>query len=322
VALGLVLLPVLVLAGFRTRTYFRETEQLRVPPRTGAFVRSPVGEFRYQERGGRSGRPVLFIGGTMAPSDTFLPLMDELCDQRLRCLAIDLPPFGYSDRPPDGDYSRTQQAARIASFIRALRLQGTVLVGHSFGAGPTVEAAMRYPEDVGTFVLLDGALGLGSAPPSGVVRAAVSVSPVRTALSSATFANPWAIRASLRKFIENDDVVTDELVERFTAPTRLEGMAEATGRWAQTAFFASDSQSRSAQPSNYRQYQRAVLLIWGDKDIATPLGQGEELAKLLPHASLAVIPSVNHFPHLEAQHSVVAALRPFLLAPQGSVENE
>jgi pimeloyl-ACP methyl ester carboxylesterase len=314
VGLALVASIALVLAAFRVRAFFRETEQLHVPPRSGRFVRTPLGELRYQERGGRSGRPVVFIGGTMAPSDALVPLMDELCDERLRCMALDLPPFGYSERPPDADYGRERQAARIDAFLRSVGVQGAVLVGHSFGAGPTVETAMRSPDDVSTFALIDGALGLGSGPPSAVLRAALALSPLRTALASATFANPWLIRASLRKFIADEALVTEALVERFAAPTRVKGMARATGRWAQTAFFADESRSLSGQRSSYRQYTPAVLLIWGDEDVATPLAQAQELAALLPHAQLAVISSANHFPHLEAQSRVVAALRPFLLA--------
>ena len=315
--LGLLALVVLVLAGFRVRTRFRETEQRRVPQRTGVFVRTPEGELRYQERGAPGGRPLVFVGGTMAPSDTFLPLMDELCDARLRCLAIDLPPSGYSERPPDGAYSRERQAARIAALVRTLGLQGTVLVGHSFGAGPTVETAMRYPDEVRTFALMAGALGLDAPAPSRAARALFALAPLRTALSSATFANPWAIRASLRSFIQDDAMVTDQVAERFTALTRASGTAAAAGEWARSAFFSDESRSRSGQRSSYQRYERPVLLIWGDRDVATPLAQAEALKKLLPQGRLTVIPTVGHFPHVEAQPAVVAALRPFLLLVGG-----
>jgi pimeloyl-ACP methyl ester carboxylesterase len=313
ITLGFCVLLALVLAGFRTRTRLRETEQRRAPPRTGSFVATPSGEFRYQERGAPTGAPVLFVGGTMAPSDTFLPLMEALCDDRLRCLAVDLPPFGYSERPQDGRYGREQQAARLVSFIRALRLEGPVIVGHSFGAGPTVETAMRYPDDVRTFALMSGALALSAGPPPWPVRAVLAVPFLRTAACSATLANPWAIRASLRAFTQDDAVLTDELVQRFTAMTRLEGTAQAVGRWAQTALFADESGSASGKRSSYRQYDRPVLLVWGDQDTATPLAQGEELESLLPNSTLTVISGVNHFPHVEAQARVVAALRPFLV---------
>ncbi|MET0553480.1 MAG: alpha/beta hydrolase [Vicinamibacteria bacterium] len=312
IALGLVLLVALVLAGFRTRSWFRETEYRGAGPRSGSFVSTPSGEFRYHERGAPGGLPVVFIGGTMAPSDTFVPLMDALCDARLRCLAIDLPPSGYSERPADGNYGREQQAARIVSFVRALRLNQPLLVGHSFGAGPTVETAMRYPDEIRAFALLAGALGLGAGPPPGAVRALLAAPPLRTAVASATLANPWVLRQSLRSFTENDAVVTDELVERFTAPTRVSGTAEAAGNWARTALFADESASLSGQRSSYRNYERPVLLVWGEKDSATPLAQGEELRGLLPNGTLTVIRGVGHFPHVEAQTDVVAALRPFL----------
>jgi pimeloyl-ACP methyl ester carboxylesterase len=311
--LGLVALVVLILAGFRIRTLFQESESRTEPKRSGTFVRTASGETRYQERGGRKGRPIVFIGGTMAPSDTFLPLIDELCDARLRCLAIDLPPSGYSERPSDGNYSRERQAARIADFVRALRLEQAVLVGHSFGAGPTVEAAMRHPDDIRTFALIAGALALGSGPPSIPVRSALAVPPLRTSLAATTLVSPWALRFSLRSFIENDEQVTDEVVDRFVQQTRVEGTAEAAGRWAQTALFGDARGSRSADRASYREYSRPVLLIWGDKDTATPLAQAEELADLLPAATLKVVPQVGHFPHIEAQNQVVAALRPFLL---------
>jgi pimeloyl-ACP methyl ester carboxylesterase len=313
-ALGLVALVALVLAGFLVRSLLVESESRTDPKRSGAFIRTPSGETRYQERGGAKGRPLVFIGGTMAPSDTFLPLMDELCDARLRCVAIDLPPSGYSERPSDGNYSRERQAARIADFVRGRGLRNVVLVGHSFGAGPTVEAAMRNPDDIRTFVLLAGALALGSGPPSIAVRSALAVGPLRTSLAAATLVNPWAIRLSLRSFIENDEPVIDEVVYRLVPQTRVEGTAAAAGRWAQTALFGDARESLSADPQSYRQYSRPVLLIWGDKDTATPLAQAEELAGLLPAATLRVIPGVGHFPHIEAQSQVVVALRSFLLA--------
>ena len=106
--------------------------------------------------------------------------------------------------------------------------------------------------------------------------------------------------------------MTDELVARFAAPTRVAGTARAAGSWARTALFADESGSVSGRRSSYQAYDRPVLLVWGDRDAATPLAQGEEIKSLLPNGALAVIRGVGHFPHVEAQSQVVAALRPFL----------
>ena len=56
---------------------------------------------------------------------------------------------------------------------------------------------MRYPDEVRTFALLAGALGLAAGPPPWAVRAALAVPSLRTALASATLANPWVLRKSL-----------------------------------------------------------------------------------------------------------------------------
>ena len=42
-----------------------------------------------------------------------------------------------------------------------------------------------------------------------------------------------------------------------------------------------------------------TLLIWGDKDDATPLSDAKTMEKLMPNAGLAVIPGTGHFSFAE-----------------------
>jgi pimeloyl-ACP methyl ester carboxylesterase len=42
-----------------------------------------------------------------------------------------------------------------------------------------------------------------------------------------------------------------------------------------------------------------VLLIWGDRDTATPIADGRIMEKLIPGAGLAVIPGAGHFTFLD-----------------------
>lgn len=44
-----------------------------------------------------------------------------------------------------------------------------------------------------------------------------------------------------------------------------------------------------------------TLLIWGDKDTATPLSDGQKMEREIPHAGLTVIPNTGHFSFLENQ---------------------
>ncbi len=42
-----------------------------------------------------------------------------------------------------------------------------------------------------------------------------------------------------------------------------------------------------------------VLLIWGSTDTVTPLWQGRQLQRLIPHAQLSVLDNVGHIPYIE-----------------------
>ena len=42
-----------------------------------------------------------------------------------------------------------------------------------------------------------------------------------------------------------------------------------------------------------------TLILWGESDSVTPLPQGQQLAKLLPDATLVTLPGIGHIPQLE-----------------------
>ena len=42
-----------------------------------------------------------------------------------------------------------------------------------------------------------------------------------------------------------------------------------------------------------------ALLVWGDKDTATPLSDGQQMEKLMPEAGLAVIEGAGHYSFLD-----------------------
>src|SRR5882757_9267429 len=56
--------------------------------------------------------PALFVHGLGGSSQNWSPLMDKLADQ-VACEALDLPGFGYSPPPDDGDFSVAGQARAV-----------------------------------------------------------------------------------------------------------------------------------------------------------------------------------------------------------------
>jgi pimeloyl-ACP methyl ester carboxylesterase len=137
------------------------------------------------------GEPALFVHGLGGSSRNWTDLMDLLSrtpdggpvGPLLESEALDLPGFGHSPPPPDGDYSI---AGRAASVIDLLDQQGrwpVHLVGNSLGGAVCTRVAARRPDLVRTLTLISPAM------PDLRPR----VLPLRVAAVSLPRLGPWAL---------------------------------------------------------------------------------------------------------------------------------
>jgi pimeloyl-ACP methyl ester carboxylesterase len=262
---------------------------------------------------------VLLISGTMAWSETWRGTIDALAAAGFRAVAIDLPPFGFSQRPDADGYGPANHARRISALMDAMNIRRAVLVGHSFGGGATVETAFRHEERVRGLVLADVALGLDQTPSSGpgAMGWLLSWRPLRTAIASATFTNPLLTRKGLTDFIADDSKATDAKLAIYQRPLGVEGTSPAVGDWLAGDLFAYPHGAAFKDDARYAGFKPPVLIVWGKVDTVTPLPQGEDLARRFKGSRLVVMDGVNHIPHLEAPQAFNAALLDFLKALPG-----
>src|SRR5262245_53214499 len=159
----ILLLIVAIAIIFRVTAATRERESAeQAAPSTGHFV--PAGDLKMyvQEAGPSNGTPIVLVHGTGAWSEIWRPTMAALANAGFHAIAIDVPPVGYSGKPSGPSaYSPDKQARRIAAALDALGLREVVLVGHSVGSRPTVEAALMAPGRIERLVLVDPVLGFG-----------------------------------------------------------------------------------------------------------------------------------------------------------------
>ena len=303
--LSLCLLGILVPGGFRLAAHLRETEiaSEAAPPDGRRIVTDRGGIFAI-ERGPADGPPVLLIHGSVGWSGSWRHTMEALAAEGYRAIAIDLPPMGYSDRDPQGAYGRADSAARIAAFIAAADIRPH-LVAHSFGAGAAVEAAMQDPGTIASLTIVNGALPLD--PEAGALPFVLRPAWLREVLVSATVTNPLASRRLLQAFLYRKDTATDAVLDVLAEPARLQGATEALAIWLPT-LLVPPADLPSARSQAYQALRLPVALIWGAKDTTTPLARGEALARLIPGASLAVLPEVGHIPMIEDPAAFDAAL--------------
>jgi len=303
-------LSAVVLSAFRWTAARRETvSRSESAPSAGRFVRAADVEMFVQESGPRSGAPVLLIHGTGAWSEIWRRTLDTLASAGYRAVAVDMPPFGFSERPANSDYRNEAQARRILGVISGLGLDHVTLVGHSFGARPTMEAFFLDSSHVSRLVLVDAALGLDTTA-AGIgwpARAALAVPPLRNALVSATLTNPRFTARLLRGLVFDTTAVTPQRVAMLQRPFVREQTTVSFGAWLRP-FLTLREQSLASDKTRYREIRLPTLVIWGEADSITPLPQGREIARLIPESEWVTFPGVGHMPAIEATGRFNAAL--------------
>ena len=288
----LVVLAVLVLLAFRLWAAWREAAPLAVPAE-GRMIETALGAVYVEDAGAADAPAVLLVHGSVGWARMWQPTTVALAAAGYHAIAFDLPPMGFSERDPADDYSRARQAARIVALAQALGVT-PILVAHSFGAGPAAEAAMREPGAFAGLVVVSGAIGL-NAPKT--LPLLLAPERVREVLVAATVTNPFASTPLLKSFLFRKDAVTPGLIAMLQVPMNRPGSTATLARWL-PSLIVPPTDALSVTEAGWQALTLPVAFIWGDRDGATPLAQGQVLATLTD-APLFVLPEVGHIPQIE-----------------------
>jgi pimeloyl-ACP methyl ester carboxylesterase len=300
----------------RARIVEVEPEQIAAPP-AGHWVDAGDVEMFVQEWGPQDGPTIVLTHGTGAWSGTWFDIPSFLAARGWHVVAVDLPPFGFTrvkTATTPLDYRRAAQARRLLLAVHAISRQPVVVVGHSFGAGPALEAAMREPASVRELVLVDPALGLGAhgempACRPGPLGWPMDSRTARTAIMRSSATVPVLTGALLGRFVHRKEVITSDKLALYRRPFSRKNFSAQLGDWAAT--FASDdclgSRSTDATALAAWASQAKLALIWGAEDTITPPAQGVALGRLTG-VTPAFISGVGHIPHIEDPVRFEAAL--------------
>lgn len=298
--------PVICTASWLSAQY-RESDQTQVPE--GQFVATENGQIFVQEWGNADDPTLLMVHGTMAWSEFWDRTAEHLVQEGWHVTALDLPPFGYSDRVDD--YTTKAQAVRIVEVAQQISDQPPIIVGHSFGAGPVMEAILSDPEVFSGAVVINAALGLDA--PDKELPLALRPTGVRQAAVSLSMTNPWATKTLIQSFLTYPDTLDDKTVEMIQAPLTRDGTTAAYAEWSKELL--APSQARSRKSEAYADLEVPLGILWSELDKVTPLSQGEELARVAPHKVMTILPDSGHIPQIETpalfEQELAAMLRHF-----------
>lgn len=131
-------------------------------PKEAKFIDVEGIRTRYFERG--TGEPLLLVHGGNVGSphaadcafDWDLNFDGLACD--FRVIAVDKIGQGFTDNPlRDADYTMHATVQHVAGFLKAMRLDGVHLVGHSRGGYLTCRLTLERPELVRSCTIIDSA---------------------------------------------------------------------------------------------------------------------------------------------------------------------
>jgi pimeloyl-ACP methyl ester carboxylesterase len=237
------------------------------------------GRQMYYERQG-AGKPLLLLHGWGGKIESWLPVTRDFSKAR-EVIAVDFPGFGRSPEP-DAPWSVTEYMELIAAFLRQLGMEGADIIAHSFGARVSILLSATYPELAGKLVLT-GAAGLIPKPSN--KRKARSLA-YRALKGMAESALSRALLGEVRVA-----VFREALIQKFGSRdyrALSPGMRPTFNRVIHQDLAPCLPKIKSP-----------ALLIWGAKDVETPLWMGKVMEKEIPDAGLIVFEDAGHFAYLE-----------------------
>ena len=248
---------------------------------------------RVAEAGDRDQPTVLLIHGLGGSIESWMKNLIPL-SEKLHVIALDLPGFGLSDKPPI-NYTPEYYLDFISTFVDSMNYQKVNLVGHSMGGLIVLETALSNPEIVDKLVLVDVA-GVGDEAAEIVER---------------SMGGDWTLD-KLMKFYENfivgeHRVVDEELLKRslklYHEDPRLQHAYQCCLKFLGTRR-CEEKFSKVAHPT---------LIIWGSMDRLVPPEYGHRLYRVLRNSKLIIFKGAGHSPHVEVPEEFNRAIVDFIL---------
>ncbi|WP_324809355.1 alpha/beta fold hydrolase [Sphingomonas sp. LY29] len=241
-----------------------------------AQIDTRLGPVGIDQRGDGTAIPIVFLHGVGSDKSVWAPQLAHFGTDR-RAIAIDYP--GYGESAPLPEATRDDFAAAVFAAMDALGIKCAHVCGLSLGGVVAIAMAAAAPERCASLVLADS----------------FAVHPEGQAIHDRSVAASQAMSmrdlAEARAGLLLGSAATDAM--RAEVIATMAGIDPAAYRLGAAAVWLADQHDRAAR------IDCPTLMLCGDQDAITPLALSEDLAQLVPGASLEVIADAGHLTNLE-----------------------
>ncbi|MDI3389263.1 alpha/beta hydrolase [Streptomyces sp. B-S-A8] len=261
--------------------------------------------------------PALYVhglGGSSQNWSDLMPLLADVVDGE----AVDLPGFGDSPPPDDGDYSVTGHARAVIRLLDASERGPVHLFGNSMGGAVATRVAAVRPDLVRTLTLISPAL-----PELRVQRTAMPTGLLAVPGVARLFARltrDWTPEQRTRGVLglcygdpgrvtaEGFENAVHEMERRLQLPYFWDAMAR-------SARGIVDAYTLGGQHNLWRQAERVLaptLLVYGGRDLLVSYRMAQKAARSFRDSRLLTLPDAGHVAMMEYPDTVAAAFRELL----------
>ena len=240
----------------------------------------------YLDKG--EGMVLVLVHGIPTSSFLWREMVGELTAHG-RVIAPDLPGFGFSDPPTGGDYSISNYARLLGSFLEALSIEKGVLVCHDFGGPVTVMYALQHPERYQRLIILDTFLHT-DLPDWGLFYKIAKIWPVGEVLMG--LAGESIVRSGLEAGVVNKSRITKEVVRRYYMP---DGSADKLNKTYLSTLRADHIKDLRFIEENLTTIDKPTLIVWGENDVYLPLPLAHRIHQDIIGSKIEIIPNCGHF---------------------------
>jgi pimeloyl-ACP methyl ester carboxylesterase len=262
----------------------------------------------WRDEGCRDCPAIILIHGSNASLHTWSPLVDELGGE-YRIITYDQPGHGLTGPHPRDDYSAAGMFEALNAVASAAGLDHFYLGGNSMGGWISWRYALAYPERVDGLILVDAA---GAPSREGEAAAPLNLGfrLMRHRLLRPLIAEitpRGLVKKSLLETAAVDEVVTEEMVDRYWKLLRFPGNRRATAIRAGV-----DREESYAE--RLGDIARPTLILWGSEDQLIHPSAARTFDERLPNAGVVILGGVGHIPMEEAPEATANAIRRFMEA--------
>jgi haloalkane dehalogenase len=249
-----------------------------------------------------AGRPILMCHGNPTWSFLYRKLILRL-QGRFRCVAMDYPGFGLSDRPDGYGYTPAEHAGIVGRLVDHLGLDGLVVMGQDWGGPIGMAVATERAQRVAGLVFMNTWFWRTDRLAMRLFSRVMASRPLQRRILERNFFVERIVPRSVSHPLEAE--VLEHYRRAQPTPEARRGVAE----FPRQILAAGDWLDRLASQAPRALQGKPVLLVWGMKDLG--FGSRKVIARwqrYFPTAEVVVLAGANHFIQEDAPDEIVAAV--------------